>query len=41
MMTLAIAGDVSMGVACTQPPRNPLIELLIKLARILNQRGEP
>jgi len=39
-MNLAIAGGTVMGVA-EQNKRNPLIDLLIRIARTLNQKGDP
>lgn len=39
-MNYAIAGGTVMG-AVEQNQRNPLIELLIRIARTLNQKGEP
>lgn len=39
-MNYAIAGGTVMGAA-EQNKRNPLIELLIRIARTLNQKGDP
>lgn len=39
-MNLAIAGGTVMG-AVEQNHRNPLIEFFIRIARSLNQKGDP
>ncbi len=40
MHTFCIAGWPCVGCS-DEPPRNPLIELLLWIAKTLNQRGEP
>ncbi|ARZ01788.1 hypothetical protein QMA0440_02466 [Yersinia ruckeri] len=39
-MQHAFAGQTASGCS-DEPPRNPLIELLLWIAKTLNQRGEP
>lgn len=40
MQQLSLAGWPCVGCS-DQPPRNPLIDFFIKIARILNQKGDP